>query len=61
MWRNLYTIFDFRQALLCVQKDGTSVEEPRQNQKGKGQEAKRRPTNHFGLYKDGAAGIQQMD
>jgi hypothetical protein len=40
-----------------VQKDGTSVEEPRQNQKGKGQEAKGRLVNHFGLYKDGAAGI----
>jgi hypothetical protein len=49
MRRKLYTIFDFRQALLCLQKDGTSVEEPRQNQKGKGQEAKGRPTNHFGL------------
>jgi hypothetical protein len=61
MWRNVYTIFDFRQALLSVQKDGTSVKEPCQNQKGKGQESKGRPANHFGLYKDGAAGIQQMD
>ncbi len=49
MRRNLYTIFDVGQALLCVQKDGTSVKEPRQNQKGKGKEAKGRPTNHFGL------------
>jgi hypothetical protein len=32
-----------------VQKDGTSVKEPRQNQKGKGQKAKGRPTNRFGL------------
>jgi hypothetical protein len=49
MWRKLYTIFDVGQALLCVQKDGTSVKEPRQNQKGKGQKAKGRPTNYFGL------------
>ncbi len=49
MWRNLYTIFDFRQALLFVQKDGTSVKEPRQNQKGKGQEAKGRPANNVRL------------
>jgi hypothetical protein len=32
-----------------VQKDGTSVKEPRQNQKGKGQETKGRPANRFGL------------
>jgi hypothetical protein len=57
MWRKLYTIFDLGQALFCVQKDGTSIKEPRQNQKGKGQKAKGRPANHFGLYKDGAAGI----
>jgi hypothetical protein len=57
MWGNLYTIFDLRQALLCVQKDGTSVKEPRQNQKGKGQEAKGRPFNHVRLYKDGAASV----
>jgi hypothetical protein len=49
MWRNLYTIFDVGQALLCLQKDGTSVEEPCQNQKGKGQEAKGRPINYVGL------------
>jgi hypothetical protein len=44
-----------------VQKDGTSLKEPRQNQKGKGQKAKGRPVNHVRLHKDGAAGIQQMD
>jgi hypothetical protein len=49
MWRILYTIFDLRQALLCVQKDGTSVEEPRQNEKGQVKKAKGRPTNRFGL------------
>jgi hypothetical protein len=35
--------------VLRLQKDGTSVEEPRQNQKGKGQETKGRPANRFGL------------
>jgi hypothetical protein len=44
-----------------MQKDGTSFKEPRQNQKGKGQEAKGRPVNHVRLHKNGAAGIQQMD
>jgi hypothetical protein len=36
MWRKLYTILDVGQALLHLQKDGTGVKEPRQNQKGKG-------------------------
>jgi hypothetical protein len=49
MWRNLYTIFHVGQALLCVQKDGTSVKEPCQNETGQGQETKGRITNRFGL------------
>jgi hypothetical protein len=49
MWRNLYTIFDVGQALLCVQKDGTSAKEPRQNEKGQVEKAKGRFVNHLGL------------
>jgi hypothetical protein len=49
MWRKLYTILDVGQALLCVQKDGTSNEEPRQNEKGQVEKAKGRPANRFGL------------
>ena len=49
MRRNLYTILDFRQALLCVQKDGTSVKEPRQNETGQVEKAKGRFANRLGL------------
>ncbi len=49
MWRKLYTIFDVGQALLHLQKDGTSVKEPSQNEKGQVEKAKGRPTNRFGL------------
>jgi hypothetical protein len=49
MRRNLYTILDVGQALLFVQKDGTSVKEPRQNEKGQVEKAKGRPANRIGL------------
>jgi hypothetical protein len=49
MWRKLYTIFDVRQALLHLHEDGTSVEEPRQNEKGQVEKAKGRFVNRFGL------------
>jgi hypothetical protein len=49
MRRNLYTILDVGQALLCVHEDGTSVEEPCQNEKGQVEKAKGRLINRLGL------------
>ena len=49
MWRNLYTIFDVRQALLHLQKDGTSLKEPCQNEKGQVEKAKGRFVNRVRL------------
>lgn len=47
MRRNLYTIPNNGQALLCVRKDGTSTKEPRQNETGQGEEAKGRLANRL--------------
>jgi hypothetical protein len=49
MWRNLYTILDVGQALLHLHEDGTSVKEPRQNEKGQVEKAKGRPANRLRL------------